>query len=253
MPKRDADKPLDYDNWDAPDEPVKPGVFEKADEATIKARNIIIARRKSGQPVAQSKRGLFKTLDVFGSPQATTSPTSFIASSKSEPRDDAYLSKLAVLNKEVSAWISKHVAEDPYCILTPIFDDYAKHLASIGSSTGEAISGKQATQPAAALASTSATMEGPAAPEAKAPSLQPMSSTATTTTNGFGFKFQTTSPTEPAAPKPPLFSFGLASSISSNNPSSNPQMLAFTSAPVKQAEDSISSTTTCVTGADQGM
>ncbi|VDK36259.1 unnamed protein product [Taenia asiatica] len=250
MSKRGADKPLDYDNWDAPDEPVKPGLFEKADEATIKARNIIIARRKSGQPVAQSKRGLFKTLDVFGSPQATTS-NSFIASSKSEPKNDAYLSKLAVLNKEISAWISKHVEEDPYCILTPIFNDYAKYLTSIESSTSEAIPGEQATQSTAAPASASATVEEVAAPEAKASSPQPRLAATATTTNGFGFKFLTKSTTESAVPKPPLFQFGLASSSSSNNPS-NPQMFLFGSAPVKQAEDSIPSTTTSVIGTDQG-
>ncbi|KAL5111787.1 Nuclear pore complex protein Nup50 [Taenia crassiceps] len=227
MSKRGADKPLDYDNWDAPDEPVKPGIFEKADEATIKARNIIIARRKSGLPVAQTKRGLFKTLDAFGSPQARTSPTPFITSPKSEPKDDDYLSKLAVLNKE--------------------------HLATIESSTGEVISGKQATQSAAAPASTSATMEGLVVPESKVSLLQPVSTTATTTSNGFGFKFQTASPTEPAASKPPLYPFGFASSAGSNAPPPlNPKMFSFASAPVKQAEDSVPSTTTSVTGTDQG-
>ena len=98
MTKRGADKPLDYDNWDAPDDPIKPGAFEKADEATIKARNIIIPRRKSVQMVTQTKRGLFKSIDVFGASQ-NSSPSSNSPSLKSEYMSDAYLSKLAALNR----------------------------------------------------------------------------------------------------------------------------------------------------------
>ncbi|VDM18269.1 unnamed protein product [Hydatigera taeniaeformis] len=254
MSKRVADKPLDYDNWDAPDEPVKPGVFEKADEATIKARNIIIARRKSGQPIAQSRRGLFKTLDVFGSPQSTPSPTLFITSSKSESQNDVYLAKLAVLNKEVSAWISKHVAADPYCILTPIFDDYAKHLSSIESPASDTITEKQATQSTAAPAPISTSAGGCVAPEAAVPPIQPVTTAATTTTtNGFSFKFQTTTTTESVVSRPPLFQFGLASTTSSNSTSPNTQMFSFASAPVKQAENSDSATTTnAALGIDQG-
>lgn len=40
-------------------------------------------------------------------------------------------SKLKGLNQSVSAWIVKKIAENPLCILTPIFDDYSKYLKEI--------------------------------------------------------------------------------------------------------------------------
>jgi nuclear pore complex protein Nup50 len=42
-----------------------------------------------------------------------------------------YFHQLKSLNLSVSAWIAKHVKTNPYCILTPVFRDYEKHLAKI--------------------------------------------------------------------------------------------------------------------------
>lgn len=39
-----------------------------------------------------------------------------------------YYAKLKGLNESVASWIKKHVDENPFCILTPIFQDYEKHL-----------------------------------------------------------------------------------------------------------------------------
>ncbi|GAB1608103.1 nuclear pore complex protein Nup50-like [Argonauta hians] len=39
--------------------------------------------------------------------------------------------QLKKLNEGVLQWIQQHVKQDPYCILTPIFDDYRKHLDKI--------------------------------------------------------------------------------------------------------------------------
>lgn len=46
-----------------------------------------------------------------------------------------YFAKLKGLNQTVSDWVAKHVNENPLCILTPIFDDYAKHLKEIEESS----------------------------------------------------------------------------------------------------------------------
>ena len=49
-------------------------------------------------------------------------------SSKSKSK---YLAQLKALNESVARWIKEHVDKNPYCILTPIFTDYGKHLAEI--------------------------------------------------------------------------------------------------------------------------
>ena len=260
MTKRLADKPLDYDNWDAPDDPIKPGAFERADEATIKARNIIIPKRKSAQMVAQPRRGLFKSLDVFGRSEDSSSPSTSVPSPNSECKSDAYLSKLATLNKEVSAWISKHVAKDPFCILTPIFNDYAKHLASIETLTG---STTPEMQPTTAVPTPSSTGELSVQKTIFSIPPPPQSTvactTATTTTTsisgGFNFQFKSSESTETSASaKPPLF-FGLGTATTcSNNLSQKPPVFSFTSAPPKPAEDPIScGAVSADTPVDQGM
>jgi nuclear pore complex protein Nup50 len=52
-------------------------------------------------------------------------------SSRENPDKSKYFSQLKALNENVAAWIKKHVDSNPYCILTPIFNDYEKHLAGI--------------------------------------------------------------------------------------------------------------------------
>lgn len=42
-----------------------------------------------------------------------------------------YMSSLRSLNESVLAWIKQHVEKNPYCILTPIFTDYEKHIKTI--------------------------------------------------------------------------------------------------------------------------
>ena len=42
-----------------------------------------------------------------------------------------YLTNLKALNQSVTQWISQHVEKNPYCLLTPIFKDYEKHLAEL--------------------------------------------------------------------------------------------------------------------------
>lgn len=46
---------------------------------------------------------------------------------------ESYLESIKALNMSVSSWIQKHVNENPYVDLTPVFNDYRRHLASIES------------------------------------------------------------------------------------------------------------------------
>jgi nuclear pore complex protein Nup50 len=50
------------------------------------------------------------------------------------PQKSAYMQQLKALNESVLQWIQKHVTSNPYCILTPIFKDYEKHLEEISKS-----------------------------------------------------------------------------------------------------------------------
>lgn len=47
-----------------------------------------------------------------------------------------YCAKLKSLNLAVSSWIQQHVSKTPVCDLTPIFNDYSKHLAEIEEKYG---------------------------------------------------------------------------------------------------------------------
>ncbi|XP_013396012.1 nuclear pore complex protein Nup50 [Lingula anatina] len=42
-----------------------------------------------------------------------------------------YLKLLKNLNESLARWVQQHVEKNPYCILTPIFKDYEKHLAEV--------------------------------------------------------------------------------------------------------------------------
>lgn len=60
------------------------------------------------------------------SPQKLTNGQSKPSSQKTK-----YLHQLKCLNEAVAKWIKEHVDSTPYCILTPIFTDYEKHLKEI--------------------------------------------------------------------------------------------------------------------------
>lgn len=50
---------------------------------------------------------------------------------KQTSSSSAYLQNLKSLNQCLLSWTKKHVDQNPYCILTPIFKDYEKHLAEL--------------------------------------------------------------------------------------------------------------------------
>ena len=49
----------------------------------------------------------------------------------SPTNEDKFLEKLRLLNTSVSKWINRHLQENPYVDLTPVFNDYFEHLRRI--------------------------------------------------------------------------------------------------------------------------
>ena len=69
------------------------------------------------------------------------------ASASATSRSD-YLSNLKALNNSVLEWITQHVKKNPYCILTPIFKDYEKHLGELEKGKEKSESNGSSSQPA---------------------------------------------------------------------------------------------------------
>lgn len=73
----------------------------------------------------------------FGTSSATplggsvSSDGPFKRSSQPPAEKSAYLTNLKNLNTSVLEWIQKHVKENPYIDLTPVFKDYQKHIQDI--------------------------------------------------------------------------------------------------------------------------
>lgn len=76
-----------------------------------------------------------------GFKMTTTSTTSTIGTTNitgggtignsTKDKSTEYYGKIKGLNLSISEWIAKNVAENPLCILTPIFDEYKKYLNEI--------------------------------------------------------------------------------------------------------------------------
>lgn len=165
--KRRPGTDLNHDNWDEDEEIEEVGEFKKASADELKQRTIKIAKRnhKTVDPVVASS-SVFSGFGGFAKtdstkPIATKSPFSFLSAEKNVngltatttgssfgttdtklsfssaataatiDRSSAYYADLKGLNQSVSDWIAKHVASNPLCILTSIFDDYAKYLKDI--------------------------------------------------------------------------------------------------------------------------
>lgn len=75
--------------------------------------------------------GAFKSSSSGSSSNSSNGNNTNSASASSSDASSVYFAKLKGLNQSVSSWIAKHIAENPVCLLTPIFDDYAQHLKEI--------------------------------------------------------------------------------------------------------------------------
>jgi len=60
-----------------------------------------------------------------------TNVESSVTEKKGTEYDEQYLAHLKALNLQVTDWIKKHVDENPLIILSPIFQDYEKHITDI--------------------------------------------------------------------------------------------------------------------------
>lgn len=234
--KRGAEKQLNYENWDEPEERADSGKFEKADPETLKARKILVVRRNSTQP-SSTKLGIFKSFDAFGAAKSTI-PNSSSTTDTTDPKppNDAYLARLSVLNKEFLAWITKHVSEDPYCILTPIFGDYSKHLLSIEKSADTSEDSPK---------SVTSSEQGPVHQNSSQPfsfqasaTAAPPSTQTSLPNGGFTFSFSQTS-TSSELPKP-VFSFGLSAPKNTALTSTTPAF-SFSAIPKEATEEAKSS------------
>lgn len=141
---------------------------------------------KSSASSFTSNTSSLKTTSVNGS--SLSSSSSSIAKKNMNPE---YSNKLRSLNQSVSAWIQQHVNTNPLCDLTPVFEDYKKHLGEI-----EKKHGNKSTDSASAL---------PANKTSSAPMAASSSSTTTTSTSSAssaplsGFSFVKSTTTAPAA------------------------------------------------------
>ena len=116
-----------------------------------------------------------------------TSQKSASANKGDSTDNPEYLRQLKVLNENILSWIQKHVGENPYCILTPSFKDYEKHLNDLEKKYCE-----QGTDSSQDKSSISAP---PAASPAKEPSPSVFGSSGKPMGSGFSFGQSLTSST----------------------------------------------------------
>lgn len=169
---------------------------------------------------ASTSSGSNGTLTTTSNSTASSSTTAANA-----PKDANYYAKLKGLNQSVSAWIAKHIADNPVCVLTPIFDDYARHLKEIqqSQSAASATDATSATRQtvtiktpdytfkSAASSASSAKKETDAAPASTfsfgiAADKKPTEAAAATS----NFSFGSAAPGKTTEPAKSTFSFGSA-------------------------------------------
>ncbi|CAI2725837.1 unnamed protein product [Schistosoma spindalis] len=137
MAKRRADIELNQDNWDDDLRATTKGNFDKADKEILSQRKILTARTNK---TSSGTSGLFKSFTAF-SDCSSGNPVSFdfglkpssVKENGHKDEETEYLEHLQTLNQSLLDWITKHIKEDPFCILSPIFSDYDKHLSGINS------------------------------------------------------------------------------------------------------------------------
>lgn len=163
--KRRPDTDLNHDNWADEEEPEEVGEFAKADEAEIKSRVIVKAKRRiratdSTDGGAEAPRSnVFSGFSAFASnkpafnfgtfsakvAQGTSvlpasasqfaftvpSPTTKATSSTEPEKSTQFCTKLKELNKAVIDCVKGHIDSGKLCILTPIFTDYIKYAKEL--------------------------------------------------------------------------------------------------------------------------
>lgn len=153
MPKRNATSELNDRNWDQEEEVEEAGTFNLASEEELKKRPKLKARRtvnadggstlfsgfalkSAGSKESSSGAGLFSAQSLLTPAKTNGSAQISVMNGKDSKDNPEYLRQLKTLNHNIIAWIQKHVGENPYCILTPSFRDYEKHLHDLEEKFG---------------------------------------------------------------------------------------------------------------------
>ncbi|KAL0270467.1 UNVERIFIED_CONTAM: hypothetical protein PYX00_007872 [Menopon gallinae] len=163
MAKRSATSDINHENWEKEEEPEEAGVFQKANDEVLQRRVIRTAKRRTGILAGSggSKASPFSGFAGFGNvdnSSTISSPFSFLNQNKTPventkkvdqesesikidtggkeiDKKSQNLEILKDLNLSCNSWITEHLEKNPYCILTPIFRDYEKHLAQLDLET----------------------------------------------------------------------------------------------------------------------
>lgn len=112
--------------------PSKPFLFGTSSSSTT-STSVSSADSKSAemQSTASAVSTSSSSSNGIKSTTTTTTTSTTTADKTSENQDTVFFSNLKKLNESVLKWIEQHVAENPFCILTPIFEDYNDHLNKI--------------------------------------------------------------------------------------------------------------------------
>lgn len=158
MAKRTASNDLNHENWNVDDDPEDAGSFKRATADVLKTRVYKTARRRN--PIGSSpstdeataeKPNIFGAFTGFSkAPVSTTSAFGFLYNNNNQPKvngirhlsptmdqqtskadhehDEEYFSRLKGLNSSVASWIKRHVDENPFVNLKPVFQDYERYF-----------------------------------------------------------------------------------------------------------------------------
>lgn len=210
MSKRTAASELNDRNWDQEDEKEEAGEFVKASDDAMKQRQIIKPKRRGTSSIESGSSSSVSTFSGFSfKPTNTSTPFSFnvkksivkngdsqngtngdsekVTKTESENKEtqntttkstSSYLQDLKSLNESVLNWIKSHVEKNPYCILTPIFQDYEKHLKGLEeekekdkSSASSSVSSK--TDATGSVITSSSSSENNGSTKTETPALSP--------------------------------------------------------------------------------
>uniref|UniRef100_A0A6M2DFM7 Putative nuclear pore complex component n=1 Tax=Xenopsylla cheopis TaxID=163159 RepID=A0A6M2DFM7_XENCH len=177
MSKRVADKEINQDNWDDNEEAEEAGSFKQAPEEVLKTRVIKTAKRRNNTATeSASTNSIFSGFSFSAKKPDQESPSSTpffnlagnnfkpaspaenskqdVEEEKKSTRDSKFFAEIRSLNESVTRWIKEHVDKDPFCLLTPIFNDYENHLKTIQESYEERTESKDVTSSESSAEST---------------------------------------------------------------------------------------------------
>lgn len=173
--------------------------------------------KDNGKPSSSAFSFLSSTTNGNSATEKENAATKLAESNKEPPIgiiDDKnqleYYRELKGLNQSISDWIKTKVNQNPICILTPIFDDYAKHLKTIQEN--HKTPAKADTNPVVACTNAKTTITEPA----KTFTFASLASTSTANSINkptqdkplTSFSTENTTELSKGLKSPPTFSFG---------------------------------------------